>query len=191
VSVPVTFDLNTRELSRLPDLPSFSAIAALGVVPFQFRVGTGKNTDIGVRWLGLGAGIDVRHRFFQYKRLHVATIPSFNLAFSPPSGSAFVFIGDLGLPLVVEGDLGNNLAIIGDVRLTLRNELVVSGHDVVPRLAALPGVGTRLEWTPKTFRLGLAVAWVPQSGRGGQHGVSASLDFGGRVPTKKTRRSKQ
>ena len=158
-----------------------------GAVPVSHRHGTRHRCRGALA--GPRPGMDVRHRFFQHKRLHVATIPSFNVALNPVS--TLTTIVDVSLPLVLELDVGNNLAIIADLRVTLRNELVPFNGTLLPRLAVLPGVGTRLEWTPKKFRLGLSVAWIPQSGRGGEHGVSAGLDFGARVPNTKTRRARK
>ena len=105
-----------------------------------------------------GLGADVRYRFWNGGRLHLAMTPGFDAAYDAESTT---LITDFRAPLTLEWAPGHNLSFIMDTRVVLREFWMVGSFPGGPgqfnRLEAFLGGGARFEWHPKRFRLGLGI----------------------------------
>jgi len=149
------------------------------------RVGLGRDTDLGLMVLPLGAGANVRYRFLESGRWHAAVVPGMN-AYVQPNESITIAV-DVQAPLVVEYVFHPAWSVAVDARLNGRTDFTPVSHGPDPyngtlvRFAAMPELGTRLEHQGPRFRFGMSVSAVFQPSRGGSPGVAASIDFGGRI----------
>lgn len=155
----------------------FPPFAVLGA-----RIGVHDDIDIGTRILPGGLGADVRYRFWNGGRLHLAMTPGFDAAYDAESTT---LITDFRAPLTLEWAPGHNLSFIMDTRVVLREFWMVGSFPGGPgqfnRLEAFLGGGARFEWHPKRFRLGLGIQAFHQPVDAGRVAVSGGLDFGLRI----------
>jgi hypothetical protein len=147
------------------------------------RIGPGENIDMGTRLFGGGGGVDLRVRFFQKGRLHIAMTPGLDLAGASDSDT---LITDFRAPITVEWDMGKNLSLIADARLVFREFWLLTrrtrlGQGQFNRLEVFVGGGGRFEWHPKRFRLGLGFQAFHQPVDGGKLAVTGGMDMGVRI----------
>jgi hypothetical protein len=160
------------------------------------RIGLGDDIDMGTRLFGSGVGFDMRYRFFQKGRLHIAMTPGLNFAYATDSSTV---ISDFYAPVTVEWDMGQNISLIADARMVFREFWLLYGRNTMGkgqfnRLEVFMGGGGRFEWHPKRFRLGLGFQTFYQPVDGAKLAVTGGLDLGlriGRDPDKPKRERKR
>lgn len=147
------------------------------------RVGVSPDVDVGARLYLLGTGFDVRYRFFQQDRLHLAVAPGLSGFWLPISDLARQGSVEVVAPLVAEYALKPWLAVSAGPRVVLRDQFngikdETLGKGRTSRLDAFTGGGARLEVHTGRLVLGLAGAALAQPARRGGLAWSAGLDIG-------------
>lgn len=139
---------------RAADDPAFPLPLPQG--PLLLRVGVAPDLDLGFRGYLLGGGVDVRWRFLQEGRWHVAVNPGFGAILQP----SLLNVADLGaiettMPLVGEVELNRWLSLSASAQATYRNRLNLAFDGAVWRFDLYGGVGARLEAHPDIWVFGL------------------------------------
>ena len=146
------------------------------------RIGLGQDTDIGVSLMALGGGVDIRHRFYQRGKLHLATIPGVFVGYN---GDSEFLSTDFRAPFVLEYAAGKNISLIVDARLVVREYWLLYDDPMGPgtfnRSEFFWGGGGRFDWHPKRFRLGVGAQVFHQPIDGGNLAVTLGLDMGVRI----------
>lgn len=123
----------------------------------ELRVGVGRNVDLGFQGYLIGAGFDVRYRFFHRGRLHLAVAPGFGVILQPD----VLNVADLGgfegkLPLTGELEVTRWLGLSAGPQLVLRERLNLGFEGTVWRFDLYAGGGMRAEAHGGIFAIGLA-----------------------------------
>lgn len=155
--------------------------AAIPVPVIMARVGLGPDIDMGLQ-VASGLGMDVRYRFYQRGKAHLAITPGFDVSFDPGSST---LITDVRAPLTAEWAVGKNISLIADGRVVVREFWSIYSHPWGPgqinRAEVFIGAGTRFEWHPRRFRLGLGFQIFHQPVDGGKPAMTGGLDMGVRI----------
>ena len=162
------------------------------------RRGLLPNLDMGARLYLVGAGMDVRYRFHEGERLHLAINPSYGVVVVPFVGSVRGSGSlDVRVPLIAEWELGPRSSIAGGPTLVLRRQrndftwsLGAEETARVLRLDAYAGAGLRYSTTRGRVILGVNADLYAQTARhaGPAYAVGADLSFVPQLPKKTPRR---
>ncbi len=149
------------------------------------RRGLAPNLDMGARLYLVGVGMDVRYRFYEGERLHLALNPGYGLVMVPFVGSVRGSGSlDVRVPLVAELELGERSSVAGGPTLVLRRQrndftwsLGAEDTARVLRLDAYAGAGVRYAYSQGRIILGVNADLYAQTARhaGPAYAVGADL----------------
>lgn len=150
-------------------------------IEFALRHGIAPDVDYGFRAYLLGAGFDVRYRFWHKDGLHLAVAPGVGGLYFPTVGGSF----EVRAPLTAEAELTRHLDVSGGPRVVMRDQInpvrlssTEKGRSA--RMDVFTGLSGRVELTPGkgAFVLGLGADVYAQPARHVVPGWSIGLDFG-------------
>lgn len=123
----------------------------------ELRVGVGPDVDLGFQGYLIGAGFDVRYRFYQRGRLHLAVAPGFGMILQPN----LLNPGDLGgfegkLPVTGEIELTRWFNVSGGPQVVMRERVNAGFEGAVWRFDLYTGGGLRAEAHGGIFAIGAA-----------------------------------
>lgn len=125
---------------------------------FAVRHGVAPDVDYGFRAYLLGAGFDVRYRFWHHNGLHVAVAPGVGGLYFPTIGGSF----EVRAPLTAEAELTPHWSISGGPRVVMRDQinpvkLSATEKGRAARIDVFTGVSAHLELVPGkgSFALGV------------------------------------
>lgn len=162
------------------------------------RRGLAPNLDMGARLYLVGAGMDVRYRFYEGERLHLAINSGYGLVMVPFVGSVRGSGSlDVRVPLIAEWELGPRSSIAGGPTLVLRRQrndftwsLGAEDTARVLRLDAYAGAGVRYAYSQGRIILGVNADLYAQTARhaGPAYAIGADLSLIPRQVQKAPRR---
>ena len=162
------------------------------------RRGLAPNLDMGARLYLVGAGMDVRYRFYEGERLHLAINPGYGLVIVPFAGSVRGSGSlDVRVPLIAEWELGPRSSVAGGPTLVLRRQRndftwFIDADETarVLRLDAYAGAGLRYSYTQGRIILGVNADLYAQTARhaGPAYAIGADLSLIPRQVRKASRR---
>lgn len=130
----------------------------------ELRVGVGENADIGFQGYLLGAGMDLRYRFYHRNKLHLAVAPGIGMILQPNILNPVDLGGFEGkLPLTGEAELTKWFNLSGGPQVVFRERLNTTVDGAVWRFDLWTGAGVRAEAHGGLFALGLSgdIYYVP------------------------------
>ncbi len=117
--------------------------------PVLLRAGVLPDLDVGFRLYALGLGADLRWRFLQEGRWHVAVDPGVGAVFLPSILNPTDFGAlEAAMPLLAEVELNRWFSVAGGAHVTLRQRPNLAAGGVLWRSDAYTGAGLRLDAHP-------------------------------------------
>jgi hypothetical protein len=149
------------------------------------RRGLAPNLDMGARLYLVGAGMDVRYRFYEGERLHLAINPGYGVVMVPFVGSVRGSGSlDVRVPLIAEWELGPRSSIAGGPTLVLRRQrndftwsLGAEDTARVLRLDAYAGAGARYAYSQGRVILGVNADLYAQTARHAGPAYAVGVDL--------------
>ncbi|MEY3209773.1 MAG: hypothetical protein RIT28_254 [Pseudomonadota bacterium] len=187
-----TLDPGQTQIGVSGSLQQGSNPLSTGTIPLPqgevfVRRGVAPNLDMGARLYLVGVGMDVRYRFYEGERLHLALNPGYGLVVVPFAGSVRGSGSlDVRVPLIAEFELGERSSVAGGPTLVLRRQRndftwFIGAEDTarVLRLDAYAGAGVRYAYSQGRIILGVNADLYAQTARhaGPAYAVGADLSI--------------
>lgn len=187
-----TLDPGQTQIGVSGSLQQGSNPLSTGTIPLPqgelfVRRGLAPNLDMGARLYLVGAGMDLRYRFYEGDRLHLAINPGYGVVVVPFAGSVRGSGSlDVRVPLIAEWELGPRSSVAGGPTLVMRRQrndftwfLEADETARVLRLDAYAGAGVRYAYTQGRVILGVNADLYAQTARhaGPAYAIGADLSI--------------